>query len=171
MTDADLEQIEEALGIELPADYSELLKSRGEELKEAMYEVEGRSLPLFGETLYLDAATTIEINLYVRRRDSAIGLYFPGWWQTYFIFGSNGGGAYYGLRLKGDRKVAFLNAENDAPHDTHDSLADYVNELIGSFCSSFDNACPPLGRFALYIGHDGCVIQCRVPDRPLTADK
>ncbi len=171
MTDADLNRIAASLGIELPKDYAALMRSRAEELGTLTHTVEGTTYPLFGETLYLNVDKVIDINMLERQSDSAIGHYFPGWWQSFILIGTNGGGAYYCLRLDGDRKVLFISTDFDKPYKTHNTLADYVNEYIPSVYSSFDTACPLAERFSFYFGFDGCAIQCREVDRPLTEEK
>jgi hypothetical protein len=183
VTDADLNQIEARLGITLPKAYQELMRTRAGELKSLTHEFNGETLRWFDNMLWLDADEIIEVNLAERQWDADTEDAFPGWARTFFLIGTNGAGDFYCLRLKGDRKVWMIGSDCGLePTEMHPTLLAYVQSELRRYQeetpwepppvrSSFDDSCPLLERFAIYIGGGDCEIASQEGDRPLTAAK
>ncbi len=183
MKDADLNRIEERLGISLPNAYRELMLNRAERLKGLTHEIRGKTYRWFDELLYLDADEVIDTNLVERQPDAGTEYTFPNWSKTFFLIGSNGAGDYYCLRLKGDLKVWMIGSDcSKEAREMYRSLAEFVDEEVRRhveeppwqpppILSSFDNSCPLLERFGFYIGRNTCEIECQEGDRPLTEEK
>ena len=182
MTDADLNRIEARLGIALPTVYRELMRTRAEELRGLTHEIQGVTYGWFDDLLYLDANRVIDDNLSERQPDAGTEYAFPNWSKTFFLIGTNGAGAYYCLRLKGDRKVWMIGSDcGNEPSEMYGSLAEFVEEEVRRHAeeppwqppvlSSFDRSCALLERFGLYIGRKVCQIECQEGDRPMTEAK
>jgi hypothetical protein len=133
MTEADVDRIGSQLGIAVPAEYRELLTSRGEEMKGLTHVLGGVTYGFFDDSLYLDAETVIETNRIERKPDSGTGYAFPGWWETFFLIGSDGGGGYYGLRLDGQPGVWMLGSDVADAEQVNESLAEYVEAEIARY--------------------------------------
>jgi len=182
VTDAELDRIEERLGIRLPDDYRALTRDRADELKGLKWRIGGSTYGWFDELLYLDADQVVDTNLIERQPDAGTESAFPGWSDTFFLIGDDGSGNYYALRLQGDRKVWMIGSDCDEPSALFDSLAEYVDEQVRLYheqppwqpppaLSSFDDSCPLADRFGLYIGAKACEVECQESDRPLTEQK
>jgi hypothetical protein len=183
VTDTDLNRIEAGLGIALPKDYRELMRSRAEELKGLTHEIRGVTYGWFDDLLYLDADRCIDVNLSERQPNSGTGYAFPNWSNTFFLIGTNGAGDYYCLRLKDDRKVWMIGSDcGNEPSEMYPTLADFVNVQVRRHAeeppwqpppvlSSFDSSCPLLERFCFSIGRKVCQLECQDGDRPLTEEK
>lgn len=130
MTEADIDRIETRLGIAVPAEYREFQTSRGDKLKGLTHVLGGVSYGFFDDSLYLDAETVIETNRIERKPDSGTGDAFPGWWETFFLIGSDGGGGYYGLRLDGQPGVWMIGSDVEDAERVNESLGEYVEQEI-----------------------------------------
>jgi hypothetical protein len=181
VTDADLDRIEASLGITLPNAYRNLMGTRARELKQLTHQIDGVSYGWFDDLLYLDADRVIEVNLSERRPDAETEYAFPDWAKTFFLIGTNGAGDYYCLRLKGDRKVWMIGSDcGDEPNRVYGSLSEFVEEQIPRHAkdrpqqspalSSFDDSCPLLERFELFIGRKVCQIKCQPSDAPVNGE-
>lgn len=134
MTDADLTAIETELKITLPAEYRESMLARGAELLALTYRYNGEPRPFIGEELYLDPKTVALVNLSERPKNSGTGYAFPKWWKTFFLFGTNGGGDFYSLRLDNEPGVFLIGSDcGDEPTWTHDSLEDYIEARLAEY--------------------------------------
>ena len=183
VTEADLKRIERRLGITLPKAYRELMSTRAEELKGLTYEIRGITHRWFDNVLYLDANRVIAANLAERQPDAGTEYAFPDWSKTFFLIGTNGAGDYYCLRLQGDRKVWMIGSDcGDKPNEMYESLAAFVAEQVRRHAreqpwqpppvfSSFDDSCPLLERFQIFLGREACEIVCQEGDCPLTEEK
>jgi hypothetical protein len=183
VTESDLNRIEKRLGITLPKAYRELMRTRAEELKGLTHQIRGETYRWFDELLYLGADEVIEVNLSERQPDAGTEEAFPKWSKSFFLIGTNGAGDYYCLRLKGDRKVWMIGSDcGDVPSEIYGSLAEFVDDQVRRHAeeppwqpppvlSSFDDSCPLLERFGVYIGRKVCQIKCQEGDSPLTEEK
>jgi hypothetical protein len=159
------------------------MRTRAEELKSLTYEVRGETWAWFENMLWLEPDEVIDQNLSERESDAGTEYAFPEWSKTFFLIGTNGAGDFYCLRLKGDRKVWMIGSDCGLePTEMHPSLLAYVESELRRYyeetpwdppavLSSFDDSCPLLERFAIYIGGGDCEIASQEGDRPLTAAK
>ena len=98
MDEQEMARVEQELGIRLPAEFRRTMESDGTMMRGLTYRRDGVEQPYFDGHLYLDPGAFIGINLGERDYNyTARG--FPGWWQTFVMVGTNGGGDYYCLRL------------------------------------------------------------------------
>ena len=99
MTEAEIGLIEQQLQIRVPASYRTLLLTRSDELRSSGYFDGDLSC------LFLQAALVIDYNQMERGDDAGTQYAFPEWWKTFFLFGTNGAGDFYSLRLDGSAEV------------------------------------------------------------------
>src|SRR5262245_36095819 len=127
MNFADFDRIEQDLQITLPQEYRAVMAALADELRLVTYVVDGESRCWFDEQLYLEAQALIDTNLTQRKRYSGTDFAFPNWWRTFVLFGSNGGGDYYCLRLDGQPGVWMIGSDcGNEPTLTHQSLLEYI---------------------------------------------
>jgi hypothetical protein len=107
--------------------------TRFEELSSLIRQIHGVEYQWFEELVYLDPEHLIFVNTSQRDGDSAAGLAFRNWWLEYFIFGSNGGGDYFCLRLDGSPEVWLLCTESWKKRVSAASIQEFVDESIEEF--------------------------------------
>jgi hypothetical protein len=132
MTDADLARIEAELGISLPPSYRELMQTRGTELAGLTEDSSEGLRPWFDPWVFLNPDRVISTNSYQRTPDSAAGYSRPGWWQEYFLCGTDNGEYFYCLRLDGSPEVWRLCGESGAVRFRCGSLEEHVEDRIAS---------------------------------------
>lgn len=133
MDEQEMARVEQELGIRLPAEFRRTMESDGTMMRGLTYRRDGVEQPYFDGHLYLDPGAFIGINLGERDYNyTARG--FPGWWQTFVMVGTNGGGDYYCLRLDDGPGVWMIGTDcGSKPTKTHDHLADYFRDLMSSY--------------------------------------
>ncbi len=160
MTRADINRVENELGITLPAEYTRLLSSRRAAALAKM--TTNDSAPFFDRRLYLDADRIIWTNLSERRLNSATGDAFPRWMKSYVLIGDNGGGDFYCLRLDGSAGVFLMGADSGRAKKVNESLSTYIDDQLAEYPqklraspatgrSAFNGACPPAERVAVFL--------------------
>jgi hypothetical protein len=147
VTEADITRVETELGVQLPAEYREILLN-GTELQALTHVLGGVVYPFFQDTLYLDLDELIDVNTWGRKPESAVEYVFPGWWKEYFIIGSNGGGDYYCLRLDGTPAIWFLCCDSGEISHCYSSVTDYVEDELEKYRGS------QRGKRVVYQGTD-----------------
>jgi hypothetical protein len=135
VTETDIKRVETELGVQLPAEYREILLN-GTELQALTHVLGGVVYPFFRDTLYLDPDELIDVNTWGRKPESAVEYVFPGWWKENFIIGSNGGGDYYCLRLDDTPDVWFLCCDSGEISHCYSSVTDYVEDALESYRAS-----------------------------------
>jgi hypothetical protein len=182
MTDSELVKIEAALGITLCDDYRQLMRHRAKELKGLTYKVRDEVYGWFDFLLFLEAEKVIRVNLQERDVDSGTADAFPEWWKSYFLIGTNGAGDFFCLRHIGDQKVWSIGTDGGGPMAMYDSLSDFVDAKVRLYeketpwqpppvLSSFDNSCPLMDRFSVFISSRLADIKCQEGDHPVTVKK
>lgn len=156
MTPATLKRIEVKLGIKLPHGARATLGERGADLK-STYRIRDTTYPAF-----MSPKELISTNLTERLPDSGTGYAFPGWWKSYVIIGSDGGGGYHCLRLDGKPGIWMLGSDdNDKAEPIYSTLTDYIDATLRRTRvhtrryplpgrSSFDDSCSPLERIGVF---------------------
>ena len=133
MNESELALVEQRLGISVPASYKTLFLSRFDELQ---------STGFFGgdlSCLFLQTATVIDYNQMERADDAGTHYAFPGWWETFFLVGTNGAGDFYALRLDGSAEVWMIGSDcGDEPTLISPSLDNFVNDLIVEFVAAHE---------------------------------
>jgi hypothetical protein len=133
ITSQDLDRIEAALKIKLPAEYRRFMPARSEEIAGYTYTLRGETELWLDDNFFLDADRLISENLGQRDPGWAAAEAFPRWWKEYFLFGTNGGGDYYAIKLDGSPGVWFLNCDGGSVKRYADSLEDYLAKSASDF--------------------------------------
>jgi hypothetical protein len=182
MNNDDLNRIESELGVKLSASYRNLMLTRSDELNNLTHEVAGETRRYFEDLLFLDVDVLISTNLYVRNpKDDDTARFFPGWWHSFLLIGTNGGGDYFCLRLQGDSHVWMIGSDcGDKPTKQYESVNEFVEDCLQALqdeqhppppASSFDNSLPLIERFQFQTWDDAINIKAQEADRPLTTEK
>src|SRR5262245_61381228 len=125
MTENDLLQIETKLKITLPKEYRAFVTSRGAELRETGYFNDDLSF------VFIGSEQVIRFNMVERPKNSGTGCAFPKWWRTFFMFGTNGGGDFYCLRLDDKPGVWMIGSDcGDEPTLAADSLSAFIDQIV-----------------------------------------
>lgn len=130
----DLERLERELKIQLPTTYREFTLKRSGELLGYTYPLRGETRLWFDSLLFgFDVDRMISENTSQREPEWAAAEAFPGWWREYFLFGTNGGGDYYAVRLDGTPGVWFLNCETAEKALRAKSLDEFVTDSLQDY--------------------------------------
>jgi hypothetical protein len=125
VNEQDLSRFEAELKIALPQAYRELVLARAAELKSA---------GCFDDSLsafWIDPDEVVEANKLERPQHSGTSYAFPRWWETFFLVGTNGGGAYYCLRLDNQPGLWMIGSDcGGTPRRVAPSLAAFVDRLL-----------------------------------------
>jgi uncharacterized protein (TIGR02996 family) len=128
MTEAEIGLIEQQLEITVPATYRTLMLTRSDELQSTGYFDGDLSC------LFLETALVIDYNQMERGDDAGTQYAFPEWWKTFFLFGTNGAGDFYVLKLDGSAEVWMIGSDcGDEPTLISNSIDVFVNELIDDY--------------------------------------
>ena len=133
ITEEDLDRIETELKIKLPAEYRQFMPPRREKILSYTYPLRGETRFWLDSDFFLDADRLISENLGQREADGAAADSFPKWWEKNVLFGTNGGGDYYVLRLDGQPGVWFLDCDAAEISKYADSLEDYMAKRLEDF--------------------------------------
>lgn len=126
MTDEDLAKIEAQLKIEVPKGYRTLMRTKGKRIV-AAFGPEGGLATIFASVK--EVADTNKL----MRRDDAMKIAFPKWWETFFMIGTNGAGDFYCLRLDGKPGVWMIGTDcGDVPSRSDKSLSAFATEALES---------------------------------------
>src|SRR4051812_5007353 len=87
MTEESLKRIEGGLAITLPAEYRELMATRGAELRQLVRERKYR----FGQFVQPTANDALITNCEERRPGMGTSGAYPKWWERFFLVGTDGG--------------------------------------------------------------------------------
>lgn len=121
MRDKEFAELESKLDVVLPEEYRKVFDERRSELLESGC-FDGQL-----SSFYLAPEVVIDANLAARGAGSEIAEFFPAWWETFLLIGTNGAGDFYCLRL--DQKPGVWMIGTDCG-DEADQLFDTLNELI-----------------------------------------
>lgn len=125
MTETDLLRIESSLDLRLPGRYRELHLNHAEMLQRLGWSEEAM-VPF-----YLTAEHVIDPNLEERGADTDTAGTFPGWWNTFVLIGTNGGGDYYCLRLDDQEGVWMIGSDcGDTPTLVAKTFQGFVETTI-----------------------------------------
>lgn len=125
MNELDFTNIEQQLKISLPASYKALLLSKFSELQASGAFDDDLSC------LFLNAELVIHFNLSEREEDMGTQYAFPGWWKTFFLFGTNGAGDYYSLKLDGSPEVWMIGSDcGDEATEMDASIEEFVDRRM-----------------------------------------
>ncbi|MHC2069277.1 SMI1/KNR4 family protein [Bremerella sp. T1] len=126
MTEAELDQIADALAVVLPQEYRELMQTRGKWLA-ATGLLNDELSPL-----YLKVDRIVQDNHSFRDRETMFGQTYPQWWKTFFLIGTNGAAGFYALRWDGTPGVWLLGGIfwEPEPSKLYDSLAEFVEDKL-----------------------------------------
>lgn len=125
MNDADLDKIEAKLKLQLPNAYRTMMRTTGERIVAAYGPDKGMA------TIFASIEQIVSANKEERRPKSETRAAFPKWWETFFLFGTNGAGDYFCLRLDGKPGVWVIGTDcGDTPSKVDKSLAAFVAESL-----------------------------------------
>ncbi len=126
MTEADIAQIEVALGYSTPHHYREFITRHAGELRRIK-----DTLPLRA-VIHTEPDDVIGDNLFARRSPECfiIGEDNQPWPEGHFIIGTNGGGDYWFVHRDGsDPGLGFYSCEAHEVSRHHPSLEEYIGQL------------------------------------------
>jgi hypothetical protein len=125
MGEADFSRIESGLGISLPAEYRRVMGADGQTLRELALAYR----PQFDilDSVCLAPEHVVEHNRAERAAESETAQFYPDWWRTFMIVGTNGAGDFYCLRLDGRPGVWMIGS--DAP-GLDEPVAGSFSELV-----------------------------------------
>ena len=144
MSDDDLSNIEQKLGVTLPPAYRRLMLVRGAVLRAS--EVD--------HLLWASADRVVQSNLGERDPRGGTAGAYPQWWETYLLIGDNGDCEFFCLRLDGDAAVYKIGSDDGGPERVAKSLAGYqrtkcVRERLHPVPEGAKVACPCCGHLTL----------------------
>ncbi|AMV30068.1 SMI1 / KNR4 family protein [Gemmata sp. SH-PL17] len=125
MTEADFAHIETRLGITLPTEYRRVMSASGPTLLELARDYRGDNH--YVDSVFVTPERVVSYNLSERLETNGAGGAFPGWWRTYFMAATDGGGNYYCLRLDGRPGLWMIGSDcGDEPRLQREDFAELV---------------------------------------------
>jgi uncharacterized protein (TIGR02996 family) len=146
VTETDLARIEGELNVRPPSEYRRVMAEQGDMLRAMTFRYNGVDAPYFNDDLWLRADELIGANLSEREPGSGTGYAFPKWWESFFLFATNGAGDYYALRLDGKPGVWMIGSDcGDKPTRQVKSLDEYVRRRLDAYRPEVNTPPPPPG--------------------------
>lgn len=132
MTIDELQRIAAAIDVVLPATYVDVISRRDAELRrDSKSTYEGVFWGVF-----VDPQRMIDENLEQRQTCGTTEHFFPEWWKTFVLIGTDGGGCYYCARLDGGPGIWYIGTDCDPePKQTHASVDELIDEAVANHCA------------------------------------